>query len=484
MFVILKRLLNLTQKSGDYFYYVLATVMNSGFHFIYSMYVKAYVAPLEYGMYSTCLLMQTYLTYIQLGSMNAFNRDYPQLLGAGKTLDAKRYRDTTFTFLFLAFSTACIIICIVLFIMHCKGAVDIRYLIGFAFCAVTTFVTIIENFGANRSRAEGKIKFVSSVILVEMATLLIGALIVAKIGYYGIYVTTLLGMFTGVICYMNRSYGDISFVIDNKLLASILISGLPLLVNGLIWTIVNSIEKFIIIGFINTEALGLYAIAQNAFTYMVLVPTAISQLFYVKMGRVYGETKEVKVLNETAIRFTGILAVVVSYLCVFAFFLSPLLVEKLMPNYMGGIRAAQILILGLAVYAPTLVNGNILTILRENSAILRSSLYLCALNTVCSCMYILIFGPKIESVALGTVTAYISRTFIIIYQLKICANCKVSALMKCSVYPVLVVIFVTVVSYSTFNNCIIGLCISLLLITLFYIAIYRSQIKKLLKGGE
>ena len=38
----------------------------------------------------------------------------------------------------------------------------------------------------------------------------------------------------------------------------------------------------------DAEALGIYGIAQNAFSYMVLVPSAMSQLFYVKMGKEYG----------------------------------------------------------------------------------------------------------------------------------------------------------------------------------------------------
>lgn len=481
---VINKLMITVKKSEDYFLYVFATVMHSGFHFIFSIYVKAYVNPLEYGIYSSCLLLQTYLTYLQLGSLNAFNRDYPQLMGAGKKEEAKAYSNTTFTFLLYAFSSALIVILIVLFVLFKTSNADSRYLGGLALCAVITGLTIIENFGASKTRVEGKFKYVSIVTILEMISLIIGVLLIPQIGYYGIYITTILGMIIGIGLYWKTAYKPVKLEIDKGLLKTILISGLPLLVNGLIWTLVNSIDKFVILGFINTEALGLYAIAQNAFSYMVLIPTALSQLFYVKMGKAYGEKQDVAVLASTGIRFTAILAVLMSFLSVTAYFFSPVLVEKLMPNYKDGITAAQILILGLTVYSPTLVNGNILTILKKNSAIVRGSLYLCVLNAVCSTFYVVVFGPQIECVALGTVTAYIGRTAIIIYQLKRYAGCKVMDLMKCSVIPVLIVLGVSITFYAVIDNKLLGFTACILAIVLFYSALYRENIIRFVKGGK
>ena len=39
----------LKKQSGEHFLFVGATILSAGIHFIYSIYVKAYVAPLEYG---------------------------------------------------------------------------------------------------------------------------------------------------------------------------------------------------------------------------------------------------------------------------------------------------------------------------------------------------------------------------------------------------------------------------------------------------
>lgn len=481
---LLQEVLAYVKKSQEYFYYVVATVLNSGLHFIFSVYVKAYVKPLEYGIYSSCLLLQTYLTYLQLGSLNAFNRDYPQLIGAKKTEEAHRYRNTTFTFLLMAFGGALAVILPGLFFLHKTTDIDPRYIGGFAFSAIITGMTVFENFGASKTRIEGSFMYVSTVTLLELLSLILGLLLVRRIGYYGLYITSLSGMAIGIILYIKPAYSDIRLSIDRKLLKDILISGLPLLINGLIWTVVNSVDKFVILGFIGTEALGVYAIAQNAFSYMVLVPTAMSQLFYVKMGKAYGERQDVEVLTDVGLRFTGILAVLISFLAVIAYFMSPVLVRSLMPNYVNGISSAQILILGLAIYAPTLVNGNILTILKKNAAILRSSIFLCVLNAICSVLFVSIIGPKIECVALGTAAAYLGQTFILIFQLKKYANCKIFNLLKCSVFPVLFVLVISVVCYTFIGNKFGGMIVCLLLIGAFYAVIYRDRFYHLMKGGK
>lgn len=109
-------------------------------------------------------------------------------------------------------------------------------------------------------------------------------------------------------------------MLNKSLIKMILVSGSPLLINGLIWTVVNSIDKFVILGFIDTEALGVYGIAQNAFSYMVLIPSAMSQLFYVKMGKEYGASGKIETLTDSSMNYTAILAGLTSMIALIAYF--------------------------------------------------------------------------------------------------------------------------------------------------------------------
>lgn len=474
---LLKRL---KSQGSEHIFFVAATILSAGIHFIYSIYVKAYVQPLEYGMYSTCMLLQTYMAYLQLGSLNAFNRDYPQLVGAGKHEEAKKYRDTVFSFLLTVYLFALIVTVVGMIAFSNFQSMDNRLTFGFVLTSVLTTVTIIENYGNYRSRIDKGFKYSSVVTLLELCSIHLGLILIPRLGYYAIYITAIAAMLIGIILYFKPSYKDFRYTIDKDILKMVLISGMPLLVNGLIWTVVNSIDKFVILGFIDTEALGVYGIAQNAFSYMLLIPSAMSQLFYAKMGKEYGASEDVKLLNETSLKFSSVLAAVTSLIALFAFYFLPILVDAFMPSYANGVPSSQILIIGLSVYAATLVNGNILTILKKNKELLQSSVCMCVFNGICSIGYVWLLGVKIESVALGTATAYIFCTFIIIYQVYRSSGCTMLSQIKASVLPVVISLAPGVLVYQVVENRIIGFVISVVVVVLFYWVFYRKQFLKVI----
>ena len=454
--------------------FVSITIFSSGVHFLFSIFVKAHVNPYEYGIYSSCLILQTYLAYLQLGCLNAFNRDYPQLVGAKKNKEAEAYRNTVFTFLLLSFVIVSVFLSALLLLMGKKREFDERYTYGLVLCTMLTAITIIENFGNYRVRIDRGFTYISIVMLLELLPIIGGIWLVPIIGYYAIYITSLCSVSLGIVLYLRKAYQDIKFEIDGRLLKEIIKSGMPLLINGLIWTVVNSIDKFVILGFISTEALGIYGVAQNAFTYMVLIPSAISQLFYVAMGKEYGKTKSVRALTQVSVKFTVILAVVTSFLALLAYYCLPMLVEWVMPNYLGGVPSAQILILGLSIYAATLINGNILTILKQNRVILRVSVYMCVFNLLCSVAFISILGRKIECVALGTAISYMINSIIVIYQVQKYTECNWRELFKVSVIPVCFTLLPGYMIYYLPINKLMGLAGSILSSIIFYLMFFKE----------
>lgn len=475
---ILKELKN---KGIEHIFFIGATIFSAGIHFIYSIFVKIYVQPLEYGMYSTCMLLQTYMAYLQLGTLNAFNRDYPQLIGSKNLKKAEQYRNTIFSFLLSIYSVAILLVITIFILIGKKTDLDNRLTIGFIFSSIITFMTIIENYGNYRCRIDKGFNFSSIVTIMELLSIPLGMYLMSKFGYYAIYITSIIAMVIGIVLYYKPSYRDFKFLFDKTILKIVLISGAPLLVNGLIWTIVNSIDKFVILKFIDTKALGIYGIAQNAFSYMVLIPSAMSQLFYVKMGKEFGISKKKRTLIDISIKYTTILACITSFIALVAYFFLPVLVNTFMPHYNNGIIPAQILILGLSIYAATLINSNILTILRQNTALLINSVCMCIFNMICSITYIHITGPRIESVALGTATSYIFCTFIIIYQIYKCTNYKIFNLVKASVIPVCISLVPGIIIYQVINNKILGFILSVVLVMVFYLIFYKKTIKKVLK---
>lgn len=462
----MKELFSKINKNKEMLLFTIATVVSAMGHFIFSIVSKIYIVPNDYGVYSTCLLLTTYLGYLQLGVMNSYNRDYPQLIGANEDEKAKKLSNVSFSFISAVYLLASVALTILFAILDISGMIEKRYTVGFALCAINSLLIAVENFGSAKTRITKGFNIVSYVIMLQLISVVIGIVLTIKIGYYALYLTTMCSYLIGILLYYKPAFRDIQLDLDKQLLVQQIKFGLPLLISGLIWTIVNSIDKFVILTFVpgSATALGLYSIAQMGFSYMILIPTALSQVFYVKMGKIYGDTKDVQVLNRVALNYTRVVSIITCIVAFIALFLLSDFVNLIIPNYNGGVKSAQILIVGLSFYAPTMVNGNILTILKENAAILRSSIYLCLLNIIFSISLVLLFGAKIEYVALGTAISYVIRSLIVVVQIRIYAKADAWLLILNSIIPVLITIIPSLVVYYLIQNKIIGLAMVLVLL--------------------
>lgn len=476
-----KKSLNiLLRVGGEHVFFVFATILTAGVHFLFSIYVKKYIMPFEYGIYSSCVLVQTYLAYIQLGTLNSFNRDYPQLIGARNTKEAEKYKNVVFTYLLLVGLSVITVAFIILLIYQRKRDLDIRYLLGVFLCVIISVLNLIENFGNYRARIDKGFKFVGVVMLLELLSVLAGLVLIPRYGYYAIYVYSILTALIGIAFFFRTSYSDIKVHIELLVLKNIIIAGAPLLINGLVWTVLNSIDKFLILGHMNTERLGMYGIAQNAFSYMVLIPSALSQMFYAKMGREYGEKNSIKALSGTALEYSRVLVMVTSIMALSAYFGIPVLVNTIMPAYIEGVGAAQILIIGLAIYASTMINGNILTILKKNSILLRNSLFLCIFNLAFSSLMIKVNGACIESVAYGTSISYAVNAVLLVKCVSEATDTNMTDLLRASAVPVCLSVLPGILVYHFVENKIIGFIVAIMIVILIYSLIYKDFFKKIL----
>ena len=90
----------------DYIVVSGATVFCSLLTFLYNIVVRNFVPPEDYGIYVTVDLLIMYFNYLQLGVLNSYNRDYPQLLGGNNELEAKYTSNVVWSYLLIVYALA------------------------------------------------------------------------------------------------------------------------------------------------------------------------------------------------------------------------------------------------------------------------------------------------------------------------------------------------------------------------------------------
>lgn len=391
----------------DYLIVSVATIIGALISFVYSIYAKKYISPYDYGIFSTCLLLQTYLNYAQLGTLNSYNRDYPQLIGSNQKKDAEILKQSTFTFLIVIYSVAVLLTCLVVFFFSgVKDFSDYR-LMGYVSCAIAALFENLSNFCIYTERMDGRNNKSAVVwILKTIISVLLGLIGIRQWGYYGLYIVPVIGPLVIIICYSNRFSSLLRFSIEWKVLVNSIKTGITLLINSFVWTLMSSVDKFIILFFMTTEDLGVYSVPLLGFSTLVIIPSTMSQIFYYRVSEYYGKTKDITGMIEQCNKYTRVIGWLTGLTAVVAFYALPIFVDYFMPQYSDGIRPAQILIIGVAFYSATMLYGNIFSVLKRNKTLIVNSIVLCIFNVIFSVLFVFIKGRIIDNVAVGTSFSY------------------------------------------------------------------------------
>ncbi len=470
-------------KNADFILVTISTVACSAMSFVFNVYSKSIVPTKPLGIYSTCLLAMTYMNYAQFGVLNAYNRDYPQALGRKDYDHAAKLKNTAMTFMLMVYALIFVVFEIwVAIYYHGQIGVDTYqtyYAFGYALCPILILLKSFDDM-SNTTVRMNKLYNKSAVIGFVRTVLALGIGVVALRlwGYYGLYAMTFASALLGIIMFHSDSLKGTRLDFDFSYMKVMIVGGLPLLVNSLIWTLVQSVDKFVILGFLSTEALGVYSVPLMGFTTMVLIPQTISQVFYIKISRLYGAHGDERELLERASFFTSITAVISGAACVMVFYIMPIFVQFFMPMYTDGNAATQILIIGVAIYSTTMIFGNIFSVLKLNKSLIANSVALCIFNVIFSTALVLFVQRSINMVAIGTGISYALYSLLLVIKLSKKFNYSLAKLLASSWLPLLAIVVPGVLYYMLISNIYIAAVLALFTMAIVCGTIYRLIIYK------
>lgn len=462
-----------------------STVITSIFSFIYSVYARKYVVPSEYGIFVASNILLLYFNYLQLGTLNSLNRDYTQLLGAGKINEAKRLKSSTFVFIVSVYALAFIIITMFV-LVYFKGDFLNYYAFGCLSNALISLFIAVDNYSTNIVRMEGHFNYSAFVgIIKTIVAIVSGIFFVQRYGYYGLYIMPFSASLMSIILNSRISIRGLRLKFNIEDNIDSIKTGFPLLINSLLWTMMMSVDKFVILILMTVENLGVYSIALLGFSTMVLIPQTISQVFYFKISKLYGETGSIPVLIDSTLEYSKLVSIISSLASVIVYFLLPIFIEIVMPEYMDGIVAAQVLIIGVSIYSTTILFGNIFTILKLNYQLIKNSVILFVFNVVLSSSLCLILGKNIENVAIGTSLSYAIYSLRLMYIVSKEFTTSLKRMVFTSWSPVIMTLVPGIILYSTIDSSVVSLIITVVFSLLAILIFYRKDIKKLFfnKGG-
>lgn len=395
-----------------------ATLLNAILTFLVGILTRNLLGPEQYGYWLIVSLIFTFAPILQLGTLNAMNREIPYFIARSNFTRIKEIRELTYSFIF-RFPFILVIIMFVISIILLFSNLEYEYKIGLLMASVIAFLSFISGYVETYYKSEQNFKIASRLISIRIISqAVITLVLVYLLGYTGLY----FGMFFSFIIEIMLGKKIIPKSIKRYSLndyKDLIRIGFPILVVGLVWNIMIATDRIIISFFLTPEDLGNYGIGMLVFSAMMLFPQVLSQVFYPKIVQLVS-LKEFSKIKKYYWKVNILLAVIMLLIVSIVYFLMPFFIKWFMPEYVEGIKATQILLIG--IYPLTLVNlaANYFNSTNNQKPYLIIQVVTIVLNILLSVLFLEI-NKSISSVAVATALTFTLYSILmnIVFLLKI-----------------------------------------------------------------
>jgi len=254
-----------------------------------------------------------------------------------------------------------------------------------------------------------------SQILKGVSSLILAIILIIYFGFYGALVATLCSS-TVPLWYLGKGMNiDFKFKIDKERIKALFLTGVPISLIFFNSDIFHSLDRILIVKYLNVTQLGYYSLALSVMTMVQNIPSSISYIIYPKMLEVYGKSDRdilsiQRYFNISSQINSIIIAATVGFLVVSIEFA----IYYLLSRYIEAVDV--VIILSFSTFFMGVEMISVRTLLTEKNFMILTIFQIIGMVLNLLLNIILIkMGYGIEGVAIGTSVAYVIYSSIVYY---------------------------------------------------------------------
>ena len=328
----------------EFFLFSFSTICFQASRFIVAMIVARWVGPENFGVWNSLQPLLAYGVIFFCGVPNGLNREIPFLMGKGATRDVQKLISFSVIFVFCVSS-----------------------IIGITTVLVSLLFDVPNNF-------KFPIRFVGILFIPMNMYMLFQFLLKSRIQFHAMSTQQFLFSFFYPICTLMCAFfaGISGYILGQALSAMIMVLiiyrvsifrinieiswesfkrlsriGLPLMGAGLLFSLLTTVDRWVILAYLGVKDLGQYTVAILLFGVLSVVPIVISQQMYPRMAYLYGKTSSsFSLFPMIAKQSLSSFAATIPLIAI-AYLFIPFFVSVFMQQYSDGISPARITLIGL-----------------------------------------------------------------------------------------------------------------------------------------
>lgn len=381
---------------NDRYFYAAGQLFLLGAAFLFNLVAARLLGPEQMGVWASISLVSIYGMILTLGIINGMGRDVPYYRGNDDPVEVDRTIATTIAWLLVI--GALLLLAIMVFHRLLPDSQQTIITFGLLLlCAriVNAFSTIlIRSFRDFRCLGWHQ-ALIGLIMLAALIPLWFQPHL--AVVYGGVYLSLVAGM---LLSRRFMVFGPFSTVTLRRLLKT----GFPIYIVGLMFILLTSIDRVIVLGYLGTEQLGLYTLASTATAVLMMAPSLVSNVMYPRLAEHYGATGDVRELVPLVRRMIRLnllltLPVALVFLVTFYFYVVPLYLDA----YLEGRNAMAIICLAAVFYPFGTGFGDFFNVIGMQRVYLRNIATGFIVSVGIGVILVAGYGMGLEGAAIATV---------------------------------------------------------------------------------
>jgi O-antigen/teichoic acid export membrane protein len=377
-----------------------------------SIMTRKFLNPEMMGIWSGFLVVLNYSLFVHLGVFTAITVKIPYFRGKGDPGEIQSMRNA-------AFSIAVVMSVVIIFIFLAASFFMDHSTPGYLRTGVRIipFIivsTLFYNLFQEMLRADKNFSLLSGNVLFNAVSTLV--LIVVLTKYFkltGMFLATLGSIFLSWIFIKLRTGYVLNFKFDMKKIFDLSKFGLPILISGVAYTILISIDKIMIIKMLGVTSMGFYSIAVLALAYTNTLPKLFGIVVAPDMQEAFGKTDSRSHIVQYVKQTTIVMAYLFPVLLASAYFVIPVIVVYFLPQYIPGVTSMKILLSGCFFLSLTPMSSSYAVTINKQLVLIPITVSVFFIGIVLN--YVVIkSGYGIAGVAIATSVTYLIYFFVLI----------------------------------------------------------------------
>jgi len=374
------------------------------------------LGPAAFGVYSALMLIVTYSHYSHLGLLPAMIKKVPFYIGKKEYNKSREIENVVFSgIIIIIFFISLALIIASFFIKN----LDNHTINSLRIVAIVVIFQQIFYFYQYYLRSEKKFFLFGKILLVYSITYFIFIiLLIMRFRLEGVFFAMLLAYIIAIFYLSKKDEFKLRIKVMPKNTVQLMKIGFPLLMLGTMALFFVSIDKIMIIKFMDKVQLGYYSFAAIVAGIVSFIPQGIGSIIFPHLLEKYGEKEDKAHIKNYLFQPTLIISYLLPIVVGLVFITAPVAIYYILPKYLPGIMPFKILICAIFFMSVTSASNNFLITINEE----RKILSLQAISVIVAIIlnyFFIINGYGINGVAIATAISYFFySTCILIYSFR------------------------------------------------------------------